>query len=438
MRMSPPAAVQLQDVEPAESALRRTASSQVNLLPPRHGTFNLATTGGRRRVYAIIVAGLFLLAWLLQGAKSHKSHEALDFVVSDAEGYWVYLPSLVLDGNLDFRRQLYWHSGVHPIDSSQFHVTPMGFGNHWPTGVAMTLAPGFLAAHALSIAVYHLSASPLFAPNGYSLAYQFFGVAMVMLLGWCTLAAADDVLARRYKLPGRTITAGVVVYALGSSWAYYIFREPFMSHAIGAAWVMLTILLADKITAAADERRIVWWHWPAIVFTFSMAIICRPTNIVTLILVAWALIATVRAGLFGKTLRAVPLMILAAFPFILQLITWHILAPRNAATGGIAIGYSRREVFDWFASRAVEHPLLQQTRPAFLVPGSAACRVGLRPPTGAAGRIARRILCLASACLRRPLVPQQRVGLLVVWQGLWRSRLRRSERHLHHRHGIRI
>lgn len=330
-----------------QSAMLRIASRKGNSSAAPCGGVKLATARGRRRVYAILVIALFLLGWLLQGAKSHKSHEALDFVVSDAEGYWVYMPSVLLDGNIDFRREIFWHSGVHPIEASQFPQTPMGLRNHWPTGIALTLAPAFLTAHVMSLGLHQFTGSALFAPNGYSLIYQFLGVAMVALLGWCTLAAADDVLARRYGIPGPAIAAAVVVYGIGSSWAYYLVREPFMAHSVAAAWVMFTILLADRIDSAAQEGRVVWWHWPAIVFTFAMSIVCRSTNAVTLIVIAWPLITTVRAGLFARALKSVPLMMMAAFPFVLQLITWQILAPRNVATGGNVLGYRTTETFHW-------------------------------------------------------------------------------------------
>jgi hypothetical protein len=345
----------LQTIELTSSSLRQPSTPDGTPVPANGGTFDLNIPGGRRRVYGVLISFLFVLAWLMQGAKSHKSHEALDFVVSDAEGYWVYMPSVVLDGNLDFRREIFWHATVHSIEPTDFPQTPLGLRNHWPTGVAVTLAPAFLTAHVLAVALHHFTHSSLVTPNGYSIIYQFACLSMVMLLGFATLVAADDVLVRSFHIPGPAIAYGVVVYAIGSSWAYYIFREPFMAHAVSAAWVMFTILLAERITSAAAERSVVWWHWPAMIFALSMAIICRPSNAVIFIIVAWSLLITLRAGLLGRFLKLLPLMILAAFPIVLQLITWHILARRNAATGGGLAGYGAHEVFHWF------HPALWQT-----------------------------------------------------------------------------
>jgi hypothetical protein len=175
-----------------------------------------------------------------------------------------------------------------------------------------------------------------------------------MLLGWGTLVAADEVLKSHFRVPGRAIAYGVVACAIGSSWAYYVFREPFMAHAVSAAWVMFTILLADRIASSAAQRSVVWWQWPAIVFTLSMAIICRTTNVVLFIVAVWPVIVTLRAGLLGRALKWLPLMFVAAGPIVLQLIVWHILGRRNAANSGM-MGYGAHEVFHWF------HPALWQT-----------------------------------------------------------------------------
>jgi hypothetical protein len=321
--------------------------------PGKHGA--LETRSARRRIYAVIVGLLFAMAWITQAAKSHKDHEALDFVVSDAEGYWVYLPSLVLDGNLNFTRQIYWHAAVHPIDAAAFPQTRYGMRNHWPTGIALTLAPAFLLAHGIALSLHPFIASPLFAPNGYSLVYQTACLCVVMLLGWLTLVAADDVMERHFKLPGPAIAAAVVVYAVGSSWAYYIFREPFMSHGIGAAWIMFTIWLADRIASEASDGRVGLWQWPLLCFTLSMGIICRPTNISAGIIALWPLIVTVRAGLLRPALRRLPLMIVAAFPLVVQCIILRILSPRNTISGAGASGYAADQSFHWL------HPAMVQT-----------------------------------------------------------------------------
>lgn len=321
----------------------------------RRVSASLQTRSRRLRAYGLVIGFLFVLAWVAVAAKCKTNHEAMDFVVSDAEGYWVYMPSLVIDHDLRFTRSVEFHATIHPVGGGTFTPTPYGLRNRYPCGIAITLAPAFMIATGIASILHHFSASPGVAPNGYSFPYQFLALCEIMFLGWLTLAAADELLTRHFKLDGMTTGAAVIVYALGSSWAYYIFREPIMSHGAAAAWVMFTIVLAARICSAANEGQWIGWYWPAMSFTFAMAVACRMVDFVLLPVPLWALIVSIRSGLLGRVVRLLPVMIAAAFPVALEFWALHIMAPRNAGTGAGNMGYRRFEVFNW------THPKLIQT-----------------------------------------------------------------------------
>jgi glycosyltransferase involved in cell wall biosynthesis len=321
---------------------------------PRPLLARMESAHTRRRAYACIMGVLFVLAWVAQGVKSVQNHEPFDFVVSDAEGYWVYLPSVIIDHNLTLTRQIAFHATVHPIDDRAFVQTPRGLQNHWPIGVALTLLPSFAAAHLVSLVLWHWTGVGLFAPTGYSLIYQLFGLLTVILMSWCAMVAIDGVLRRHFRLGGAAIGAGVIACAVGSNWAYYIFREPFMSHALGAAWIILAIASAERVTVAAREQRIVRWHGAALVFTLSMAVACRHTNVVMLPLTIWTIVVVARSGLVVGWLRQLPLLMLAAFPLILHVLTLRLMSARQGPHAGLG-GYKGNEVFNW------SHPALFST-----------------------------------------------------------------------------
>src|SRR4051812_47849450 len=67
-------------------------------------------------VYACVALGLFALTWATQIAKSAKTGETIDFAVSDGEGYYLYLPCVLINGNLDFLPSLLEHSKQHRVD----------------------------------------------------------------------------------------------------------------------------------------------------------------------------------------------------------------------------------------------------------------------------------------------------------------------------------
>jgi len=338
--------------------MSRTSTLSANCpdspLPSRSFLARLESARTRRRVYACLMGVLFLLAWVAQGVKSLKKHEPLDFVVSDAEGYWVYLPSLVIDHNLTLSRHIAFHATVHPIDLKAFRQTPRGLQNHWTIGIALTLLPSFALAHLVSLILWHWTGSALFAPTGYSLIYQLFGLLTVMLASWWAMVAIDGVLLRHFCLGGAAIGAGVIACAVGTNWAYYIFREPFMSHALGAAWIIFAIASAERVTAAARERRIVRWHGAALVFALSIAVACRHTNAVMLPLAVWTMIVVARSGLVTGWLRQSPLLVLAAFPLAIHFLTLRVMSARQSPHAGVA-GYKATEVFHW------SHPALFST-----------------------------------------------------------------------------
>ena len=79
----------------------------------------------RYRLYARLVPLFFLAALLTQ----LRIHGKLQFALSDGWGYYVYLPSLVVDGDLNFRNQAAAQASSVPLD-----WTEEGKANPSPTG----------------------------------------------------------------------------------------------------------------------------------------------------------------------------------------------------------------------------------------------------------------------------------------------------------------
>ena len=52
---------------------------------------------------------------------------------------------------------------VHPIDPGSFRRTPRGLQNRWTIGIALTLLPSFALAHLVTLVLWHLTGSALFA-----------------------------------------------------------------------------------------------------------------------------------------------------------------------------------------------------------------------------------------------------------------------------------
>ena len=136
----------------------------------------LEQRGLRLRLYVLVAFGFFLLA--LAGTLRHPE---FNFIHADGRAYYVYLPSLILDGDLDFRNQMeLWRVGFNPL--SPDHRSPAGLiFNKYPIGLALSLLPAFLLGHGLALALHTVTGSPFAAPDGFSAPYQCLCLAAILL-----------------------------------------------------------------------------------------------------------------------------------------------------------------------------------------------------------------------------------------------------------------
>jgi hypothetical protein len=303
----------------------------------------------RRRIYRLLAVLYFALGWLVAGGKALQRHEQIDFVLRDAEGYYIYLPSLLISGDLNFTKQLLVHSAIQDVNRNAFDSVLGGQRDKYPIGTALTLAPAFLVGHVVALGLSHLSDSIAVAPTGYSLPYQLMCIAAAMAMGCWGMCLADGMLTREFRqVRGRTIAAGVLVYWIGTNYAYYFFREPLMAHLISSTWVIAAVSVCQRIITAARVRTFVGWHWPALAAATSMAIISRFTDAIALLpLLLIVAIMTTRAGLLIAIIKRTPLILPAAAPLLLQLIVTRQVTGQLSLTNPRQLGYHTHEIFYW-------------------------------------------------------------------------------------------
>ena len=157
---------------------------------------------------------------------------------SDGSFYYAYLPTLLLDHDLDFRDE---YAGLLPEGALKDQpVSPSGhYSNKYAIGCAILWAPFFLAGHVLALSLRALGRDIALDGIGYiyqvptmlgSLTYGFAGVLLVY--GSC----------RRFF--GRPASAAAAALAcLGTNVVYYMVIEPSMSHACSFFAVSLLLYL---------------------------------------------------------------------------------------------------------------------------------------------------------------------------------------------------
>jgi hypothetical protein len=289
------------------SALTLRFASRLNERSARYG------------LYAMLASLLFVLALV-----SVLFKKQFNFVVSDGRGYYVYLPSLVIDGDLDFSNQMREHWGVDFKPELLAQRTPRGLvRNKYPAGMALTLTPSFLAAHAVALTGHALTGHPALAVDGYSVPYQLFNLLFILFLGDCSMMLIDRLLTGAFQLDPKMTTAAVVVFWLGSHYLYYYFREPFMVHVVAGFWVNATIVLTWELLLGLAQQRLSAWRLFLTSFAGSMAIVCRPTDLFLLPFSGYLLYRIVRAGLLGRLVRLLPVVVAGLLPLFVQLLVWR-------------------------------------------------------------------------------------------------------------------
>jgi hypothetical protein len=303
----------------------------------------------RFRFYARLVPLFFLAAVLLQ----LRIHGSLQFALSDGWGYYVYLPALILEGDLDFRKQ--WESQEPSvphkwIEEGKANPSPTGlFPNKYPIGLALSLAPSFLVGHILARIGTSLTDSRWFEADGFSPPYQLVNLLLILSLGAATMALSDWMLTHVFRLNGWPTLLAVLSYWLGSSFLYYYFREPMMIHIVSGFWVALCLYLTVTSTWQVEHGRLPGRRLLLLVFSVSMALVCRPTNLFVLPFLLWLLLCLVRSGQVRQFLKWLPLLSLGLAPLFLQVLVWYHLYGRP-----FVFSY-QGEGFNWL------HPALWQT-----------------------------------------------------------------------------
>lgn len=307
----------------------------------------------RWRLYVGVLLLAYVLAWGAGLSKAYLINNGrIDFFPTDAGGYYAYLPSLMLDGDLDFTNQQQHQFGS---DTPGWFMGVNSDGrNRYPIGMAVSLVPSFAVAHGVSLVLHGLTGSAWFSPTGYTLVYNALNLALMMGYGLMGLMLMDDLMTRRYALRGGVVAAAVLTFWLGTNYVWYYVREPFMSHVVGGFFVIASVYVLDRVLEAIRERDLAWWHLPLLTFVVAMAGLSRLTNVFVWPMVAYLVVQLVRQRLWGQTLKSLPLMVVAALPMLLQIVIWRQSAGVTVHTNLESVGYRSDEVFNWTSPALIE------------------------------------------------------------------------------------
>jgi hypothetical protein len=246
------------------------------------------------------------------------------YMRSDGRAYYMYLPSLLIDGDLDFFNEIQnpWNLPYMPLNPAD--RTELGYiKNIYPIGFSLSIMPAFLSAHVFSLALNQLTESSFFEPNGYSILYQVFCTGYIMILGILSLFITDHILVNYFGIDGKKAGLAVITFWTMSHYAYYFFREPFMVHVTSGFWVTLVIFLVYKIEDRIKQNQFPIKLLFALILASSMGLICRPTNIFLFFFLSYLVLKIYRCGFMLETIKWAPVFFIGLIPILLQMATWY-------------------------------------------------------------------------------------------------------------------
>lgn len=297
-----------------------------------------AARGAKLAILALTLACLaaFAVALPLPRSDGH-------LVGSDGTQYYVYLPSLVVDGDLDFSDEYtYFYSyDQRAVEKRIEDRTATGLpSNRLGIGPAVLWAPFFVAAHLLALVLGGLGFNV--AADGYGYFYQVPVLAGSILYGglgaWFAFRAACLVSREAAALAATLLTV------LAGNAVYYMTVEPSMSHAssmfASSAFFYLWLRSRDQPDA---------WSRAGLGALAGLMALIRPQDGLLLVLplldeaLSWQKKGPGSASRLPTSLSMVGVALLTFTP---QLVVWKLL------NGGFLISGYAREVDGLFRGSA--------------------------------------------------------------------------------------
>jgi hypothetical protein len=299
----------MQHTEPALS-IGRLAAAQ------RKGVIALMAT----------IAFALLLAIVFARAPHRETPGAL--FVGDGFGYYMYLPSLVIDGDLDLTNQI----AYHPQQFEHWTFAPVPrtgrLGNIFQVGPALVWLPIFLAAHGVVLA-FRLFGVHL-GNNGFGWVYELPVYCASFAFG---LVGVWHIWLLLKELWGELVaTVATALVVVASPVAAYLWFEPDMSHATSMTLVAMLFYRLQQI-ATGRRRDLAAWTWVGALC--GLIALVRLPDLIVAVGVAtvgfWALIDAGGKPQAGKPERITIIasgataVLVAGVIFVPQMLVWKVL-----------------------------------------------------------------------------------------------------------------
>ncbi|OQX77371.1 MAG: hypothetical protein B6D64_08345 [Bacteroidetes bacterium 4484_276] len=261
---------------------------------------------------------LVLVVYVILFFSIKQPYQDYDRVISsDGKAYYAYLTAIFIYHDLEYNFVESYEEKYYPEDRSQFKEFRFKFREEtvhkgFP-GMAFLLLPFFLLAHFLALIFG-------FAPDGYSLIYQYTMGIGALFYFWLGLKLVKNLLTG-FSFSKANITAILILLAFGTNMIYYTINEGMMTHVYS---FMLIALFMLSVRKSFTESGFLWLFLSALVFGLIVSV--RPTNALVILVVPFLADKPARlTGLVKKvfSIWKVPpalTLIFLLFPFAVMLL----------------------------------------------------------------------------------------------------------------------
>lgn len=245
------------------------------------------------------------------------SNPKSELIKSDGFGYYSYLPAKFIYHDPSYTFLEKYHKENYESTGLQGFTNEVNGRkvNKYFIGVSVLLLPFFFLAHWLSMAFG-------FAPDGYSLLYQYFtGLGAIFYLWFgCRYCSR---LMRMYGISQGTTAMVIPALVFGTLLFHYTVFEPSMSHVYSFAAISGFLYFTKKATLEHEGR-----HYFLAFIALGFIVLLRPVNILVVLAIPFlagnktVLLQTIFA--FFKRKRTLFISVLGfALLVSIQLLAWH-------------------------------------------------------------------------------------------------------------------
>lgn len=200
---------------------------------------------------AMVIGGLFLFSLLCFLMLLRVPRIDGQLIGSDGSYYYVYVRSLVVDHDIDFRNEYLYYD----LSASTASATATGLApNKYAIGPAILWLPFFLVAHLIAHIGQWLGMGII--PDGYGYLYQG-----AISIGSIVYGALGFLLAYRTSQRWFSVSASlsaIVLLWLASNAFYYMVFEPSMAHMVSLFSVAFLLTIWAEHIRQADPPKRIW------------------------------------------------------------------------------------------------------------------------------------------------------------------------------------